>query len=238
MRDGEPWFVASDVATALGYAKPQNAIAQHCKYAELFNCPESRQLTSSPRGVTIIPEDDVYSLIFRSNLPKAEEFRRWVYEEVLPSIRKTGSYSLDAKTKEWQKKRQEGKQKRRELTDAIKSCGDPGPQTYATATAIVHKAWADMVPSKHKEFKHLRQKDSLRDHCTGTELSMISIAEDIHRHKMLNRGATSADDVLRTAQESVDPIHRIAQIYEDAIGVPIVSSLNNLPGAEHKAIER
>ena len=94
MRDGEPWFVANDVALALGYAVPKDAVAQHCKYVELFKGGESTPLTSSPRGIGIIPESDVYALIFRSNLPKAEEFRRWVCEEVLPSIRKTGSYSM------------------------------------------------------------------------------------------------------------------------------------------------
>lgn len=94
MRDGEPWFVANDVALALGYAVPKDAVAQHCKYVELFKGGESTPLTSSPRGIGIIPESDVYALIFRSNLPKAEEFRRWVCEEVLPAIRKTGSYSM------------------------------------------------------------------------------------------------------------------------------------------------
>lgn len=98
MRDGEPWFVANDVAAALGYAKPKNAISMHCKYAELFKGPDSGPLTDSPRGIFVIPEADVYALIFRSNLPAAENFRRWVCEEVLPSIRKTGSYAVQGTT--------------------------------------------------------------------------------------------------------------------------------------------
>ncbi len=93
MRDGEPWFVANDVAAALGYVDPKQAVRDHCKYAELLKGVESLPLTESPRGINIIPESDVYALIFRSNLPKAEEFRRWVCEEVLPSIRKTGQYT-------------------------------------------------------------------------------------------------------------------------------------------------
>lgn len=92
MRDNAPWFVARDIAEALGYAKPQNAIAQHCKHAELLNCPELGHLTDSPRGISIIPESDVYRLIMRSNLPKAIDFQDWVVEEVLPSIRATGQY--------------------------------------------------------------------------------------------------------------------------------------------------
>lgn len=237
IRNGKPWFVANDVATALGYAVPKDAVAAHCKYAEILKGGESAPLTSSPRGIAVIPESDVYRLIMRSNLPSAEDFRDWVCEEVLPTIRKTGSYSLDD-AKDWKKLRLKGKAKRKELTDVIKSCGAPGPQIYAAATAIVHRAWAAMVPSKHKEFKHLGKGDNLRDHCTCAELSMISIAEDIHRHKMLNVGATTADDVLQTARESAGPIHQISEIYQAAIGCPIVSSLNNLPGSEHKALEQ
>lgn len=92
MRDGEPWFVAMDVAKALGYVNSRDAVQTHCKYAELLKSSDSLLLTDSPRGITIIPEADVYALIFRSNMPRAEEFRDWVFKEVLPSIRKTGSY--------------------------------------------------------------------------------------------------------------------------------------------------
>ena len=84
--DGEPWFVAKDVAEALGYAKPENVIARHCK-----------KVTTTPkRGggfMNIIPESDVYRLVFRSKLPQAEKFESWVVEEVLPTIRKHGVYS-------------------------------------------------------------------------------------------------------------------------------------------------
>lgn len=80
-----PWFVAKDVAETLGYAKPENAIARHCKAG-----------TTTPKQgggvITIIPERDVYRLIMRSKLPEAEAFEEWVVGEVLPSIRKTGGY--------------------------------------------------------------------------------------------------------------------------------------------------
>lgn len=94
LRDGEPWFVANDVAAALGYARPKDAVASHCKYAELLKGGESPLLTDSPRGINVIPESDVYALVFRSNLPLAEKFRAWVCEEILPQIRKTGGYGV------------------------------------------------------------------------------------------------------------------------------------------------
>lgn len=96
LRGGEPWFVASDVAKALGYNNPAEAVRDNCKYAELLKTSQTLVLDVPSRGLLIIPESDVYALIFRSNLPKAEDFRRWVCEEVLPSIRKTGSYALPA----------------------------------------------------------------------------------------------------------------------------------------------
>jgi anti-repressor protein len=88
--DGEPWFVARDVATLLGYAKPRNAVAEHCKGARIQGIPTA----GGDQQVTIIPERDVYRLIMRSKLPAAERFEEWVVGEVLPSIRKKGSYSV------------------------------------------------------------------------------------------------------------------------------------------------
>lgn len=83
---GEPWFVARDVADALGYSKPENAVARHCKAA-----------TTTPKQgggfLTIIPERDLYRLVMKSKLPAAERFEEWVVGQVLPSIRKTGTYA-------------------------------------------------------------------------------------------------------------------------------------------------
>ncbi len=87
--DGEPWFVAKDVADVLGYEKPENAVARHCRGS----------VTTPIQGggfLTIIPERDVYRLIMRSKLPAAEKFEEWVVGEVLPSIRKHGAYMTSA----------------------------------------------------------------------------------------------------------------------------------------------
>lgn len=89
MVDGEPWFVGKDVAEVLGYARPNDALQQHCKGAV------KRRPLSTPGGtqeLRIISEPDMLRLIVGSKLPAAEAFERWVFEEVLPSIRKTGAY--------------------------------------------------------------------------------------------------------------------------------------------------
>lgn len=89
-RNGEPWFVAKDVADILGYAKPENAVKAHCKRPTTFPLESGGQV----RHMTIIPESDVFRLIVKSQLPAAEKFEAWVMEDVLPAIRKTGSYSV------------------------------------------------------------------------------------------------------------------------------------------------
>ncbi|NPD67278.1 phage repressor protein/antirepressor Ant [Lichenicola cladoniae] len=89
---GEPWFVARDVAALLGYQDTDYAIRAHCKGAGETQVPSA----GGPQRAKIIPERDVYRLIVRSKLPTAEVFEDWVFGEVLPSIRKTGSYSPTA----------------------------------------------------------------------------------------------------------------------------------------------
>lgn len=92
MKDGEPWFVASDVAMALGYTNRAEAIRDHCKKVNKINHHSKTLPPSPPVNFLIIPESDVYRLVMRSNLPAATEFQDWVCEEVIPSIRRTGGY--------------------------------------------------------------------------------------------------------------------------------------------------
>ena len=96
--NGEIWAVAKDVALLLGYAKTANAIAQHCKNARSENSfsrvPDLGTLNVDPQ-TKLINEGDINRLIFSSKLPQAEAIRDWWFEEVLPTIRKTGSYSVN-----------------------------------------------------------------------------------------------------------------------------------------------
>lgn len=86
--NGEAWFIARDVAELLDYVDTDQAIRTHCKGAQ--SCPV--EITGQVRHVKVIPERDVYRLVMRSRLPAAEAFEEWVVGEVLPTIRKTGSY--------------------------------------------------------------------------------------------------------------------------------------------------
>ncbi|MGE4534680.1 BRO-N domain-containing protein [Halomonas sp.] len=87
---GESLFVARDVATALGYADPGRAVRQHCKGAVDLPAPSAGGIQT----FRAIREPDVYRLIVKSQLPSAERFEAWVFEEVLPTIRQTGGYQL------------------------------------------------------------------------------------------------------------------------------------------------
>lgn len=91
--EGEPWFVARDVAVALGYENPAEAVRDNCKKVNKITQHNST-VNHPPVSLLIIPETDVYRLIMRSSLPAAEAFQDWVCEEVLPAIRKRGGYMV------------------------------------------------------------------------------------------------------------------------------------------------
>ena len=89
--DGKEYFPATACAKVLGYKEPEKAIRTHCKGVSELDTP-------TPGGnqkKRFIPEGDLYRLIVRSQLPAAERFERWVFDEVLPSIRKHGLFAVD-----------------------------------------------------------------------------------------------------------------------------------------------
>ena len=98
MIDGEAWFVGKDVAEALGYSNTRDAIMEHVDEEDRHVLLKSENATLGldipNRGLIVINESGLYSLILSSKLPTAKKFKRWVTSEVLPSIRRTGSYSI------------------------------------------------------------------------------------------------------------------------------------------------
>lgn len=88
-KHGNPLFCAKDIATILGYANPAKAVINHCKGFPIWKPLESAGGIQQARFIT---EGDMYRLIASSKLPTAERFESWIYDEVLPSIRKTGGY--------------------------------------------------------------------------------------------------------------------------------------------------
>ena len=89
--NNEPWFVGKDVAEALGYKNSKNAVPTHVDEEDKLST--QIEYTGQKRNVTVINESGLYSLILSSKLPNAKKFKRWVTSEVLPTLRKTGSYT-------------------------------------------------------------------------------------------------------------------------------------------------
>lgn len=95
--NGEPGFVGKDVAERLGYADPTTAIRAHCKGVPILH---PLLTAGGVQEVRVLTEPDVLRLIVSSSLPEAEAFERWVFEDVLPSIRRTGQYVAPKPTAE------------------------------------------------------------------------------------------------------------------------------------------
>lgn len=92
--NGNPYFVANDVARALGYKRPADAVTAHCK-----GSVKHRYLTDGgEQELKVIPEGDIYRLTVCSKLPSAEKFEKWVFDEVIPSIRTNDGYIVGQET--------------------------------------------------------------------------------------------------------------------------------------------
>lgn len=89
--NNKPYFVAIDIAKSLGYKDTTNAIKQHCRWVVKHHIPHP-QSKNKTIEVNVIPEGDMYRLITNSELPSAEKFESWIFDEVLPQIRQTGGY--------------------------------------------------------------------------------------------------------------------------------------------------
>ena len=92
--DGKPLFCGADACKALGYSNQWDALKRHCRYLVKREVPNP-QSVSKKVTMNFLPEGDLYRLITHSKLPSAEKFERWVFDEVLPAIRKRGMYGAD-----------------------------------------------------------------------------------------------------------------------------------------------
>ena len=90
IEDGKGLFPATDCARMLGYANPKGAVRSHCRGVRELLTPYGKGMQKK----NYIPEGDLYRLIIRSRLPAAQKFEKWLFDEVLPEIRKTGGYRV------------------------------------------------------------------------------------------------------------------------------------------------
>lgn len=93
--NGEPWFVGKDIAECLGYSRSTKAVSDHVDEEDIDGIPIQDSI-GRMQNTPIINESGVYSLILSSKLESAKKFKKWVTSEVLPSLRKTGTYTVMA----------------------------------------------------------------------------------------------------------------------------------------------
>lgn len=96
VENGKSWFCATDIATSLQYANPRDAIVRHCKSqgVVIHDTPTN----SGTQQMKFISEGNIYRLTAKSQMPKADEFESWIFDEIVPSVVNTGSYSVQPQT--------------------------------------------------------------------------------------------------------------------------------------------
>lgn len=146
--DGEPWFVGRDIALALGYSNPNDAIAAHCGDGVTGGSGgRYTALPSGVKGLRLISEGDMYSLVLASKMPEAKAFKHWVTHEVLPSLRKHGGYMVNVE-------------------------GESDEQFLARAVALAN----DLLARKNKELEEARPKIVFADAVADSD-SLILVGD-------------------------------------------------------------
>lgn len=192
--DGEILFKAKDVAVALGYSNPAQAVRLHCEGVLSISTPsENQHGTVTLQPTKYIPEPDVYALIFGSKLPAAKEFRRWVYRDVLPSIRKHGAYIAPS------------------ILDRIVK----NPSSVFT---ILKELWDELDIFKKKEALYIKQQSLVEEQ--SKQLQTQATAIEVQGHAIMERDKeiyglrlrTDFTEEFKATQHAID-VTEIAQPY-------------------------
>jgi prophage antirepressor-like protein len=146
--DGKP--IANDVAAALGYKDPANAVNRLVKPKNKGVC--DLQTPGGVQEATVLEEGGIYQLIFNSKLEGAEKFQDWVFDEVLPSIRKTGSYSVESDRQELERKFLPTPSLKQiaECSKTLKAAGVSPLYIERLSLASVRKYYPELLPEEPK----------------------------------------------------------------------------------------
>lgn len=206
---GEPWFVAKDVCDLLGYANPSDAVGRHCKgVARRYPL----QTAGGMQDVRVLSEGDTLRLIVNSAMPAAQEFEAWVFDEVLPSIRRTGSYQ-------------------RPLT--------PAEQLLAQAQTMVtiERQQAEQQVALERVERQVADlsQTMVWDHCPQNCQSLTRIKETMLKRHGLS-GAV-VDYVLKVWPNQPNPAGMVRNGHEEALGSQyLVWSKSHVTAAFHRFV--
>ena len=156
-KDNKTYFVGNDVAKALGYSETAKAIRTHCKGVSEMDIPTN----GGVQTMKMITEGDIYRLVIKSQLPQAEKFESWVFDNVLPSIRKTGSYAVPMTTGEQIQLLAQGNvelnQRVDKVEDKVRSLEDDMPLYGCEIDEVqkhVRRKGVDVLGGKNSEAYH------------------------------------------------------------------------------------
>lgn len=165
---GNIWFSAKDVCSVLDIANHRDATSK------LDDDEKVSVLLDGSQKQVVVSESGLYSLIFKSNKSEAKKFKKWITSDVIPSIRKTGSY--DSK-QAWIAARTEGKGVRKILTDTMKTFIDYAKKQGSQSAEMYYQNFSKMVNSELLEFD--KKPLNIRDHLNTSQLHRVSVAEQI-----------------------------------------------------------
>ncbi len=186
----KPWFVAKDMCEVLGISNHSDAIGG------LDDDEKGEVAIADPIGrkqkTAIVYESGLYQLVFRSRKPEAKAFRKWVTSEVLPSIRKTGSYRARERQRyqqlglspEWIEKREEGIAARNQFTDTLKEHGVTEGRDYGRITNTLYYPTLGGAAAAVRSRLGIPVKASIRDNLPLLELFKVGMAELLAQRKI------------------------------------------------------
>jgi prophage antirepressor-like protein len=186
---GEPWFIAKDVADLLDYADTDKAVRTHCKASKTYPVEMAGQV----RHVKVIPERDLYRLVMRSQMPAAEAFEEWVVGEVLPIIRKTGSYQ-------------------RPMTQAEITAANANQLVEVERQQREHQVALERIEQKVEHMERFHVWDHRPSNC----LSLTGVKAEMNKRYGLS-GAV-VDYVLKDWPHLPNPAGMVRNGHEEALG--------------------
>jgi prophage antirepressor-like protein len=188
-----PEWVAQDVCKILDIKNVSDAIDRLEPYQKgSVVITDTSSSTRKTISVLTVKEPGLYALIFASRKPSAKRFQRWVFEEVLPSIRKTGSYSIDSSRDDL---RLSSTEVRKETMVALSEAGFTKPHHFINVTQMVYRGLFDMDAAQLRVARGLSDKVNVRDHLTTEELGMVRTLELLVKQVLITKVFTSSADL-------------------------------------------
>lgn len=222
----KPWFVAKDVCEVLGISNHSDAIGR------LDSDEKDEVGITDPIGrkqkTAVVYESGLYALIFTSRKEEAKAFKKWVTSEVLPSIRKTGTYRLKQRlhyqqkglSPEWIEKREEGIVARKQFTDTLQAHGIAEGWEYGRITNALYMPTLGGNATAIKSRLGLPAKANLRDNLPLRELFVLGLAELLAQDKIDKDDSKGLQECQRATVMAANNVANAVKMTESGRSLP------------------